>query len=214
MAERIVLEATERDVVGKQVKQLRANGVIPGVMYGPTFEAVALQMESAKLNPVLRAAGGSHVIQIQVGSEEYNALVREVQRDPLRGTVLHVDFYRVRMDVVIRTEVPIVVVGSEEAIVRAGGVVSHEMASVEVECLPGDLPAYVEVDISGLTEVGTHILTSALPELPGVTYMLPDEDVVVVSTSYLAREEEEEPEETGPEPELIRRRPEDEEEEE
>jgi large subunit ribosomal protein L25 len=215
MAERIELEATKRSVVGKQVKHLRANGVVPGVLYGPTFETVELQMEWAKLQPVLRAAGGSHVIQIMVAGEEFNALVREVQRHPLRGEVLHVDFYRVRMDVAIRTEVPVVLVGSDDVIVRAGGVVNHEMTSVEVECLPGDLPARVEVNISGLQAVGDHILTSHLPELPGVTYMLPDEDVVVVSTSYLASAEEEEAgeAETSSEPELIRRRLLDEEEE-
>lgn len=213
MANPIVLEATKRELTGKQVKQMRAEGMIPGVLYGPTFDPVPLQVNWLELRPVLREAGGSHLIQLNVDGEQHNALVRQVQRDPIRGDVLHVDFYRVRMDVAIRTEVPVVLVGSAEAIEEAGGVVNHEVISVMVECLPGDLPAHVELDISALKEVGDSILASALPVLPGVAYLVDSGDVLV-STSYLTAAEEEEVEaEVSAEPELIRRREEEEEEE-
>lgn len=213
MANPIVLEATKRKLTGKQVKQMRAEGMIPGVLYGPTFDPVPLQVNWLELRPVLREAGGSHLIQLSVDGEQHNALVRQVQRDPIRGDVLHVDFYRVRMDVAIRTEVPVVLVGSAEAIEEAGGVVNHEVISVMVECLPGDLPAHVELDISALKEVGDSILASALPVLPGVAYLVDSGDVLV-STSYLTAAEEEEIEaEVSAEPELIRRREEEEEEE-
>jgi len=215
MAETIVLEAARREQTGKEVRHLRAEGIIPGVLYGPTFDAINLQVEWAKLRPVLMEAGGSQIIQIKLGGEEYNALVRHVQRAPLRGDVLHIDFYRVRMDVAIRTEVPIALVGNADHLEDLGGVLIHEMNSVEVECLPGDLPAEVQIDISGLAEVGDSILASALPELPGVTYHVDPGDVVV-ATTYLQRAEEEEEEEEeileeGDEPELIRRREEEEE---
>ena len=141
MANPIVLEATKRELTGKQVKQMRAEGMIPGVLYGPTFDAVPLQVNWLALRPVLREAGGSHLIPLSVDGQQYNALVRQVQRDPIHGDVLHVDFYRVRMDVAIRTEVPVVLVGSAEVIEEAGGVVNHEMISIMVECLPSDLPA-------------------------------------------------------------------------
>ncbi len=211
MADPIVLEATRRELTGKQVKQRRAEGMIPGVLYGPTFDPLLLQVDWTALRPVLRAAGGSHVIQLTVDGEQHNALVRQVQRHPIRGDVLHIDFYRVRMDVAIRTEVPVVLVGSAEAIEEAGGVVNHEVISIMIECLPGDLPAHVEVDVSGLREVGDSILASALPELPGVTYLV-DSDDVIISTSYLTTAEEEEAEgEVSAEPELVRRREEEEE---
>jgi large subunit ribosomal protein L25 len=217
MADTIVLEATRRDLIGKQVKQLRAKGLIPAVLYGPQFESIPLIVEWTLLRTALLQAGGSHLIQLRVDGEEHNALVRKVQREPLRGAVLHVDFYRVRMDVAIRTEVPVVLVGDESAIETAGGVINHEMTKVEVECLPGDLPEHVIVDVSTLMEVGDHILASALPQLPGVTYHI-EPDQVVVSTTYLARIEEEEEEAEAPaveaaEPELVRRRREEEEEE-
>ncbi len=210
MANPIVLEATKRELTGKQVKQMRAEGMIPGVLYGPTFDALPLQANWLELRPVLREAGGSHLILLNVDGEQHNALVRQVQRDPIRGDVLHVDFYRVRMDVAIRTEVPVVLVGSAEAIEEAGGVVNHEVISVMVECLPGNLPAQVEVDVTSLQEVGDSILASALPELPGVTYLVDSGDLLV-STSYLAAAEEEEAKgEVSAEPELIRRREEEE----
>jgi large subunit ribosomal protein L25 len=217
MAETIVLEATRRDLIGKQVKQLRAKGLIPAVLYGPQFESIPLVVEWTLLRTALVQAGGSHLIQLKVNGEEHHALVRRVQREPLRGAVLHVDFYRVQMDVVIRTEVPVVLVGSEATIQAAGGVVNHEMMMVEVECLPGNLPEHVVVDVSELKEVGDHILASVLPQLPGVIYHV-EPDQVIVSTSYLARIEEEEEEAEAPaeeaaEPELIRRRREEEEEE-
>jgi large subunit ribosomal protein L25 len=218
MAEMIVLEATRRDVIGKQVKGLRAAGLIPGVLYGPAFDSIPLQVEWTTLRPVLLQAGGSQVIELNVDGEPYTALVREVQRSPLRGDVLHIDFYRVRMDVAIRTEIPITLIGDADALEDAGGVLIHEMNSIMVECLPTDLPHGIQVDISGLKEIGDVLLVSDLPDLPGVTYMASKDDVVV-TTSYLQRaaeeeEEEEEEEVFGEveEPELIRRREEEEDE--
>jgi len=214
MANNLVLEATRREITGKQVKKLRAQGIIPGVLYGPAFEAVPFQVEWAKLRPVLREAGGSQVIEVVLGDEKHHALVREVQRDILRGDVLHVDFYRVRMDVAIRTEVPIVLV-NDELILSKGGLVNQEMNSIEVECLPTSLPSEIVVDLSSLSEIGERVTVGQLPQLEGVTYMMED-DVVVVSTQYMEREESAEGEELPPagaeEPELIRKEREDEDE--
>ncbi len=107
-----------------------------------------------------------------------------------------------------------VLVGQADAIEDAGGVINHEMTHVLVECLPADLPAEIAVDVSGLREVGDNILASQLPALPGVTYLVEGNEVVV-STSFLetAEVEEEAGAETAAEPELIRRRPAEEEEE-
>ncbi len=215
MANNLVLEATRREVMGKQVKKLRAQGIIPGVLYGPAFEPVPFQVEWAKLRPVLREAGGSQVVEFVLEGEKHHALVREVQRDAIRGDVLHVDFYRVRMDVAIRTEVPIVLV-NDELILSKGGLVNQEMNAIEVECLPTSLPSEIVVDLSHLSEVGERVTVGQLPRLEGVTYMMED-DVVVVSTQYMAREEAAEGEEEGlpggaSEPELIRREREEDEE--
>lgn len=220
MAETIVLQAAKRTVTGKEVRHLRREGVIPGVLYGPGFDPMSLQVPWTELRPVLLQAGGSRVIELAVDGKTYNALVRDVQRSPVRGDVLHIDFYRVQMDVSIRTEVPVVITGNAEAIEDADGVLVQELMSLTVECLPSDLPSEVTVDVSSLTEVGEVILVSDLPELPGVTYH-DAPDTVLVTTTYqrrVAEEEEEEAEEVeeieeGEEPELIRRQEEEDEDE-
>jgi large subunit ribosomal protein L25 len=206
MAEKIVLEATRRDVFGKRVRHLRSEGLVPGVVYGPTFESVPVQIEWLKLRPVLRAAGGSHLIQLQVAGEEFNTLVREVQRDPLRGEVLHIDFYRVRMDVAVRADVPLSTTGSDTAITKNGGVLLQEMTTITVECLPTDLPALVPVDVSVLKQVGDSILVKDLPVLPGVTYLADPSEMVISTSAIMEREEEEEAAAASAEPELIRRK--------
>lgn len=213
MAEKIVLEAAKRSVTGKEVRYLRAEGVVPGVLYGPMFDAIPLQVPWISLRPVLLEAGGSHIIQLNVGGEEYNALVRDVQRDPLRGDVLHIDFYRVRMDVAVRTDIPVVTVGAAPIITDLGGTVNQEMNSISVECLPGDLPAHVEVDLSVLKAIGDHILVRDLPQFPGVTYHAPADDIVVYTSYLRVQEEEVEAAATSEaaEPELVRRRPDEEE---
>lgn len=216
MAETMVLQAAKRTVTGKEVRHLRREGIIPGVLYGPGFDALSVQVPWIDLRPVLLEAGGSRVIELVVDGEKYNALVRSVQRTPIRGDVMHIDFYRIQMDVAIRTEVPIVLTGSADAIEDADGVLVHELMTITVECLPSDLPSEIPVDVSGLTEVGQMILVSDLPELPGVTYH-DAPDTVVVTTTYqqraTAEEEEEAAAEAGEEPELIRRQEEDEDEE-
>lgn len=209
MADKIVLEVTRRELEGKGVRQLRRQGIIPGVLYGPTIESIPLQVEWTTLRPVLREAGGSQLIEMSIDGDTHNALVRNVQRNPIMGDVLHIDFYRVRMDVAIRTEVPLSTVGSDAAITEQGGIVAQEMTSIEVECLPGNLPALIEVDLSVLQDVGDTILVGALPVFEGVTLMASEDDVVI-STSFPRQaieegEEEEELEvEAGDEPELIR----------
>lgn len=211
MADQIVIDAQKRNVIGKQVKALRRTGMIPGVLYGPEFEPLHLQIPWSHLRPSLLAAGGSKIVQLNLEGEEYNALVRDVQRAPVRGDVLHVDFYRVRMDVEITTDVPIVMFGDTAKIDDAGGVVVQEMNTITVQCLPGALPSEIQVDVSGLKEVGDSVLVADLPTFEGVT-LLANEDDVVVSSTYPQRpaesaEEEEELDEfvdEGEEPELIR----------
>lgn len=219
MTDMITLKTQKRTVDGKAVRHLRREGIIPGVLYGPTIEAVPLQVEWTVLRPALRAAGGSSLIALSIDDEEHNALVRDVQRDPLRGDVLHIDFYRVRMDVAIRTEVPIVTVGEPEKIIALGGIVAQEMNSIMVECLPGNLPSQIDVDISLLKEVGETVSVSQLPQLEGVVYMANDDDTVISSSYPRAAVEEEEEEvldesliEDSAEPELIRAEREDDEE--
>lgn len=219
MAEPITLKATKRELTGKQVKQLRNEGQIPAVVYGPGYEPMPVTVVWTELRPTLLKAGGTQIINLDVDGEPYNVLVRSVQRRPVRGDVLHLDFYRVRMDVAVRTEVPIVTVGEiSEALEEAGGTLHLERNAIQVEALPGNLPSVIEVDISGLEEVGASLTVSDLPALEGVEYLVEPEEIVVTTTyaeAPMAAEEEEEEElfDEEVEPELVRRRDEEEDEE-
>ncbi|GAB4478518.1 MAG: 50S ribosomal protein L25/general stress protein Ctc [Anaerolineae bacterium] len=220
MSEMISLEAAKRDIVGKQVRQLRREGLVPVVVYGPDFESLSLQVDARELRSVLKEAGGTHIINLKVGRETINTLARSVQRDPIRGDILHVDFYRVDLKRPIRAEVSVVVVGESPVVESGEGMVLHLLNNIEVEALPTNLPSHLEVDVSALNEIGATIYVRdlALPE--GVeVHADPDEPVVKIDYApMLAEEEEGEEEETflgeSVDVEVIRERKEEEEEEE
>src|SRR5512143_2843210 len=98
MSETYKLDATHREIVGKHVKQYRQAGQIPAVVYGPTFEPVKLFVNEAELRHVLAHAAGTHLIELSIDGSPVTTLAREVQRHPIKGSILHVDFYHVAMD--------------------------------------------------------------------------------------------------------------------
>jgi large subunit ribosomal protein L25 len=189
-AERITLSAGKRTVMGKHVKQLRKEGWVPGVMYGHGFESVALQFEERNLTRLLSRVGGSQLIQIDVegAKESEMALVRDVQRDPIRGSVLHVDFYRVQMTERLTAEIPLVLEGESPIIGRHEGILLQGLSTVEVECLPGDLVDAIAVDLADLLEIddSIHVRDLAIPS--GID-VLTDPDELIVRVAPLAEEE-------------------------
>ncbi len=213
MAQAIVLDATQRTIVGKQVRQLRRQGIVPGVLFGPEFEPINVQMDWPSLRIALRDAGGSSILDLKVDGVSYPALVRNVHRAPITGDVLHVDFYHVRMDVKIRNFVPVVMVGDAKELEDAGGMIMHELNAVEVECFPADLPAHIEVPVNGLKRQGDVITVKDLPAIEGVTYLTDPDTIVFAASSAVTTEVETEEEVTSVEPELIRRERAEEEEE-
>ncbi len=218
--ERYALSAQARTVVGKKVKQLRANGEIPAVIYGKTQEPVHVQIQWPDLRVALLESGGTGLVDVNVGSETYTTLVRVVDRDPVRqDVVLHVDFYAVNLKEKLVSTVPVSMINNEETALRIGGRVIFETTSVEVECLPTNIPDEIIVDTSVLTEIGQSILVSDLPTIEGVDFVT-DGDTPVVRTDYLPTEPAadeadggEELGEGGAEPEVIARGKEDEDEE-
>ena len=194
--EQVELTAEKRTVTGKHVRQLRRDGWVPGVMYGHGFEAVPLQFEERSLAHILSKVGGSQLIGINVKGDKQPemALVRDVQRDPIRGNFLHVDFYRVRMTERLTAEVPLVVVG-ESAVIEAGeGILLQGISAIEVECLPGDLVDAIEVDLSDLVEIDQGIYVRDLAVPAGID-VLTDVDEMILRIVPLEAEEIEEEEE-------------------
>ena len=162
--EEIELRAQKRGVIGKQVKQLRRQGLIPAILYGQRTEPLPLQIEERSLRRVLERVGSHHLITLRVGDdkEPRMTLARQVQLDPITHALLHVDFYEVVMTEKITTEVPLVFIGQSPVMEKQVGVLVRGLDSVEVECLPSNLIESIEVNLEGLVEIDQAILVSDL----------------------------------------------------
>jgi large subunit ribosomal protein L25 len=194
MSETFALEAVFREVRGKAVRHNRRQGQIPGVIYGPGFDPMPIFLTEYDLRQTLAKAGGTHLIEISIGQEKVPALAREVQRDPIKGNLIHIDFYRVAMDRLIRTEVPIVLVGQSSAVTSKQAIVLQPLNSVEIETLPGNLPESIKVDISGLTRIGEQVTVGDLQAPPDVRIVTsPDEMVLKLDYAESVAVEDEGP---------------------
>lgn len=196
MPTQIPLSAQPRDE-SKKPGALRREGVVPGVLYGRRFEPTNLQFAYQMLERVVSQVGSSNFVGVEIdGGERYDALFREVQRDPVTGRILHVDLYRVRADEKLRSAVPLSLVGDSPA-VEDGGVVAQLIDTLEVECFPRDLPQSIEVDLSRLVDLPSHLSVADISVPEGVT-VLTDDATVLVQVSVpraMAVEEAEEVEE-------------------
>jgi large subunit ribosomal protein L25 len=164
-------------------RRLRAAGLIPGVVYGHGTDPVPVAVEGRQLRVALSGeAGVNTLIELVAGDATFLTLAREIQRDPVRGTVTHVDFQIVRRDEVMTADVPIVLVGEAIEVAHADGLVDQQLFSLPIKARPADIPASVEVDVSGLT-VGGAIRVADLPLPDGVTTDLDPETSVVTGVA-------------------------------
>jgi large subunit ribosomal protein L25 len=214
--EQIELKAEPRQISGKHVKQLRAEGYVPAVLYGSKIKATPIQIASKPLHKVLAQAGGNTFISLQVGDKKpVLALAREVQRDALRHHIIHADFYQVVMTEKITVEVPLVFVGDAPAL-KDGGILVHGLDAIEVQCLPADVPPSIEVDLSSLTDFHSRVAVADL-HLPSTVTILSEPESLVAHIEAPRKAEEEVVEEVvaaAAEPELVAKREKKEEEEE
>ena len=160
------------------VTRLRRNGRIPGVLYGKNRENRLLHVDQAELIRLLQQRGSAAILRLQLEEITETVIVHEIQRDPLKDQILHVDFKAIRMDEPVDQEVPLVIEG-ESAGEKAGGVVQQQLRNVEIRCLPDQLPGEIPVDVSNLN-IG-DVLTLAQIPLPEGVELLSDPDQVVVS---------------------------------
>lgn len=178
MAFKFQLEATARQ--GKS-SALRNQDITPAVLYGRGIKSQALQVDSKAFAKVLKAAGRTSLINLSLGSAKHAVLVREVQLHPVRGNMLHVDFYQVRMDEKISAHVPLIFTGESSAVKDRGGVLVRNMDEVELEALPQDLPHDIKVDISVLSEFDRPVRVADLKLPKGINlFHEPDEVIALV----------------------------------
>ena len=188
--EEVTLAAeTGRPTGSRAANRLRRDGKIPAVLYGHGMDPVAVAVDGRDLRSALSTeAGVNALVTLRLDGESHLAMARQLQRDPVRGAVRHVDFVVVRRDEVIGAEVPIHLIGEAEEVQRADGLVEQQLFALAIRALPGDIPPGVEVDISGMT-IGDTIRVADI-RLPGgvATEVEGDEPVVVAAASRLAAE--------------------------
>jgi large subunit ribosomal protein L25 len=185
------LVVEERIGTGKSVtRKLRAAGKIPGVLYGKGKTGRSVTLDPRALEKVLHASGSgmNTLIDLKFGGETTVVLVKELQREPIRGAYLHADLYEVDLQQTIEVSVPLHFVGKAPGVEMGGGILDHPLREVSLECLPRAIPDAIEVDVSSL-ELGDSIHVRDLV-LPADTVMLSDLDLPVASVVAPKEEEE------------------------
>jgi large subunit ribosomal protein L25 len=172
MGDKLSLKLDERTVQGKKVAKLRQEGFVPGVIYGPGIDPINVQVAVNVMEKTYRQAGTHSPIHLTVGSKRMIAMIKEVDRDPVRGTMQHISFHAVNVKDPIVAEVPIRLIGEGESEAERNGlVVLQALEKIEVKALPMDLPEAIEISILALKEAGEK-LTLAEVKLPkGVEFV-------------------------------------------
>jgi large subunit ribosomal protein L25 len=179
--DKIELSATGRDVLGKKVKSLRREGITPANLYGHNVASTALQIDTDELKHVLARAGKSSLVSLKVdgGKRPRMVIFRDIQRHPLTRSLLHVDLYQVKMEEKIKIAVSLAFINEAPAIRDRGGILVQNMNSIEVECLPADMPHSFEVDLSILEEIDQAIHVKDLSVADSVTILTDGEQSIV-----------------------------------
>jgi large subunit ribosomal protein L25 len=161
------VSAEPREIVGKSVNRLRRDGLVPGVVYGHGHASTAIQLDARELETVLRHVGRHTLLDLKLGGGKATpVLLQNVHEHPVKRTPQHVDLFVVKMTEEISVDVPVHVVGESLAVERFGGTLLHMRDAVTVRALPGDLPSYIELDISPLDSFDAvlHVGDLAVPE--------------------------------------------------
>lgn len=187
--EKVVLQATKRDVVGKQVKALRREGKLPAVIYGRHTDPINVNLDAHTAQIALAKLTASSLVTIDLEGTEHLALVREKQRDYIKNKLLHVDFLAVSLTEKLRTRVAVHFVGISLAVKDFNAVLVHNLEELEVECLPADLPERIDVDISAMMKPGEGIRVREVQVSDNVR-LLADPDTMVVVATFAKVEEE------------------------
>jgi large subunit ribosomal protein L25 len=213
--EEVLVKATRREVIGKQVKALRREGKLPAVIYGRGFDPVPVVLDLHDATRSLSYLATSALVRIDLDGERHVALIREKQRDFLRGTLRHIDFQAVSMRETLRVDVPIEIHGDAPAIKDFDGVPVTGLEALEVESLPQDLPERIVVDVTGLKNIGDGIYVRDITPPANVTILEDPDEMIYLITAPTVEEEEvvEAPLPEAVEPEVIERGRKEEEEE-
>ncbi|HWM89970.1 MAG TPA: 50S ribosomal protein L25 [Thermoanaerobaculia bacterium] len=186
----MTIEVHKREKTGKGAnRRARSGGLIPAVVYGGGKDTIPIQIDRKSMLDLMKKAGSEHpVFLLKLGDNQRHAMIREMQTHPISRQVLHIDFQRVMMDQKIRVQVPIELVGTSYGVKTQGGVLDFVTREVEVECLPGDIPKQIELDVTEL-HTAQHVEAGAL-KLPEGVVLHDAPDKVIVSVAHSRVEDE------------------------
>lgn len=187
------LHAEKRTVLGKQVKKLRREGLLPANVYGHNLASVALQLKAEDFATVFKEVGETGLIDLEVDGKKHPVLVKNLQIEFRNRTPLHVDFYQVNLKEKVKTMVPVVTVGEPQAVTEKLGTFIQTLNEVEVEALPEALPENIEVNVEHLAAVDEQILVRDLEVPEGVTILTDPEQLVAKIAEIVEEPEPEAP---------------------
>jgi large subunit ribosomal protein L25 len=175
------VQAQPRPAMGKQVKKLRREGVLPAVVYGPAVEGVQpLSLIARDFVKIFAQAGPSTLLSLKVqGSAAHQVLIHDVQYDHYHRNLIHVDFFALDMRAELTISVPLAFTGEAPGVTVEDGIALHLVSEVQVRTLPANIPAAIEVDMSGLTAIGSQLTAGELPLPRGVALVTPAEELIV-----------------------------------
>lgn len=186
------LTASKRDVIGRKVKKLRQAGQIPATVYGKKVKSVSVVVTADAFSKTYGEAGETGLVELSVGDSIRPVLIHHVQKDPVTGAILHIEFHQVDLKEKVSAHVPLVLIGESPAVTEKRGVLLTILDEIEVEGLPTDLVDKIEVDVRGLSEVNQEVKIKDLT-IPSEITVLSDTELTVVKVgSLVTREVQEE----------------------
>jgi len=174
---RYKLKVEKRTVLGKMVKKLRREGILPCNIYGKGIKSEAVQVPQKDFDVVFNEAGETGLVDVQLGEKSIPVLIHNMQKD-FRGNILHADFFQVNLKEKVKTMVPLEIVGEPKAVLDKIGLLMNILSEVEIEALPEELPENIQVDVAHLANIDEQVTVADLKVPAGVTILTEPEQVV------------------------------------
>ena len=188
--EKIVLKSQRRDA-SEEARAVRAARVVPAVVYGHKQEAISVKLGSSDVLRAYRVAWENHVVELEIEGKKMDVLFHEVQKAPVSGEIIHVDFYAITKGEKVHTHIPLVFVGTSKAKSEEWAVIEELVKQVEVKCMPTDLVDSIEVDLALLEKTGDNIKVSDLKVSSKIEILDSKDEVIAVAAKSKAEKTEE-----------------------
>jgi len=198
-SEKITLKVEPRQVFGKKLNKIRKQGFVPGNVYGPDFKSQSVSVLQKDLVKTYKRAGETGVVYLSLDKNNIPVLIKSIQKHPVSGFLLHIDFRKIDLSKKIETAVPVKMIGVSEAVSQKGGVLLVQSDTLLIEALPENIPSHIEVDISTIKEIGQEVKVAdlkksdkyeikTLPEKVVVAVIAHKEESIVPETAVAAPE--------------------------